>query len=73
MRKGESITIVIAGRRLTGMVELASSNGRSLAVLFDEGVPMPFGLLGARQCLLLSKQDDDSWRDVQGDRVVQVH
>lgn len=70
MKKGEQITVEIVGRRLIGESELASENGRSLAVLFDEGIPAPFALHGTKQCLLLSQQDDGSWRDVQGDRPV---
>lgn len=70
--KGDSITITIQGRTLTGIVEIASANGRSLAVLFDEGVPAPFGLLGLKQCLLLFKQDDGSWIEIQGGRPIQI-
>ena len=46
MKKGDSITIWIGNRVLTGVIELASGNGRSLAILFDEGVPAPFGIYG---------------------------
>jgi hypothetical protein len=31
MKKGDQITITIVGRRLEGEIELASTNGRSLA------------------------------------------
>jgi len=48
VKKGDRIAI--AGRTLEGVIELASANGRSLAVLFDEGVPFPFGLLGTKGC-----------------------
>ena len=72
MKKGDRLTITIAGRTLKGVIELASANGRSLAVLFDEGVPLPFGILDAKQCLLLFKSDDGSWSDVQGGRPVQI-
>ena len=72
MKKDDRITVTIAGRTLEGVIELASTNGRSLAVLFDEGVPLPFGLLGTKQCLLLLQADDGSWTDVQGGRAVQV-
>ena len=71
MKRGDQITITIAGRRLEGEIELASTNGRSLAVLFDEGVPAPFGIYGTKQILLLLKEGD-RWRDIQGDRPVRL-
>ena len=74
MNKGDPITVTIAGVALEGEVHLASENGRSLAVLIDEGVPPPFGVYaeGGKQILLLFKQDDGTWVEIQGNRVVQV-
>jgi hypothetical protein len=72
MKKGDRLAITIAGRRLEGVIELASQNGRSLIVLFDEGVPLPFGIYEGKQCLLLFRADDGSWSDLQGGRSVQV-
>ena len=72
MRKGDPIIVTIAGQRLQGVIELASRNGRSLAVLFDEGVPAPFALLGCKQCELLTKLDDGSWVDAPFGRPVQI-
>ena len=67
VKKGDCIAVTIAGRTLEGVIELAP-NGRSLAVLFDEDVSLPFGLLGTKQCLLLLQTNDGTWTDVQGDR-----
>jgi len=72
MKKGDRIAITIAGRALEGVIEMASQNGRSLIVLFDAGVPFPFGLPGTKQCLLLFQADDGSWTDLQGNRTVRV-
>lgn len=70
VKKGDRIAI--AGRTLEGTIELTSANGRSLAVLFDEGVAFAFGLLGTKQCPLLFQADDGSWTDLQGNRTIRV-
>jgi hypothetical protein len=52
MKKGGKITVTIAGRRLEGKIKLASGNGKSLAVLFDEGVPAPFAISATRSLVV---------------------
>jgi hypothetical protein len=71
MQKGDRIFVTIKGRRLEGVVELASNNDRSLAVLFDEGVPEPFGIFNEWQVLLLLKTGD-AWHDIYAGRPVEV-
>ncbi len=73
MKKGDPITVTIGGRRLQGIIEVASRNGRSIAALFDEGVPMPFSLLGDKQCVLIFREEDGTYIDLVGDRPIQVH
>ena len=70
-RKGDQVKVIIEGRLLTGVLQLASGNNRSLAVLFDEGVPPPFGIFEGKQIVLLLREGDD-WYDVLGDRPVEV-
>ena len=70
MKKGDTITIKIAGRQLTGVVELAGGD-RPLAVLFDEGVPAPFGIYDGKQILLLLHKGD-ACHEIQGGRLVEL-
>jgi hypothetical protein len=73
MNKGDPIIVTIAGRRLEGIIELASQNGRSLIVFFDEGVPLPFTIHDSgKQCVCIFKLDDGSYLDLFGDRLVQL-
>ena len=52
------------------MIELAGGD-RPLAVLFDEGVPAPFGIYNGKQILLLL-HEGDTYHEIQGNRPVQV-
>lgn len=71
---GADIEVEIEGRTIRGRLELASANGRSLAVSFDEGVPAPFFFMPdtGRQYLLLARGDDGTWTEVGAGRPVTV-
>jgi hypothetical protein len=69
-KKGDPITVTISGRRLQGVIEVASSNGLALAVFFDEGVPLQFGIHeSGRQCVSIFKLNDGSRVDAFGNRL----
>lgn len=68
--KGEKITCKVAGRTATGIVGMASDNGRSLFLLFDEGIPAPFGLLGTKQAIAAFWED--GWRDILSGREIEL-
>lgn len=70
--KGDSLKITLVGRTLQGVIGFASDDGRSLVVLFDEGVPPPFGTHGDKQCLLLYQRDDGSWVEERGERLCEI-
>ena len=77
MKAGDLVYVELAGKRLEGRLELASSNGRSIAVSFEEGVPAPFHVHhDGRQYLLLMTPDgqdvSDEFTDIEGGRRVTV-
>jgi hypothetical protein len=68
----DELEITIAGRRLRGRVELRTKDGKPGAMSFDEGVPVPFGLIGCRQYLLL-QWEGDKCHEIIANREVIVH
>lgn len=55
---------------LVGTVVIAAPNGRSLMLILDEGLPVPFALLGDKQAIAILKGDDGSWQDLHTGRSV---
>lgn len=60
------------GEWLEATLILESANQKSLCVSVDEGIPVPFGILNGKQTILLLKGEDGVYRDLQGDRVVEI-
>lgn len=65
LRRGDYVTLTAEGRTVEGMIVLASSNSRSLTVMFDA---MFIGYVGA--CPLL--WDDGAYRDLVKGRAIEV-
>jgi hypothetical protein len=72
MRPQRKVIVTIAGCHVEGITRIESDNGKSLMILFDEGVPWPWDILEGKQCLLVSKLDDDSYVELRGNRPVQI-
>lgn len=73
LQKGDRLSVTLAGLALEGEIGFASDDGCNLVVLFDGGVPAPFGTHEDKQCLLLFRRDDGTWIDVRGEREIQFH
>lgn len=66
-RTGDAVRITFAGRTTEGHVQLASSNGRSLMLAFDEILG---GYCGAMP--VLQAEGDEEYRDLITSEVVRV-
>ena len=72
MKKGDKVKIRLTSPTTTGwleaLVELASKNGKSLALSVAEGLPMTLAALiqdSGRQCVLLFHKDG-KWEGIAG-------
>jgi hypothetical protein len=66
MKTGDRVEVRVTGLTgwIEGRVELASSNGVSIIITVDEGIPAPFGLLGGRQALVIMNEPGNC-REIQ--------
>jgi hypothetical protein len=75
VKRGDRVQVrCIDGSWIDGEIAIASSNGKSLAVLTDRTVApgRAFGIIGSKVALLLYRLPDDRWRDVASDMVLEV-
>ncbi len=74
MKLGDKLIVHVAGQRVEGVIELASKNGKSLAVGCQRGLPPPLAIdrRTFELRLLLLKQDDGTWIEIVGNRSVTI-
>ena len=86
LKKGDPVTVIVAGRRVTGEVFLVSENQKSLFLIFDEGIPAPFCLVrptpdmpvelrkysGKQAMRLFREGDDGPYQDLDANRQVLI-